>query len=253
MTDQTEYFSMQGRVYLGERNPDGSRGPAKWVYDASTLSWEQSVEREEKRESHTGSRSLGATLKTSRDLNVTLTLGQINSDHVALATDGKRVDIATGTVTDEALGNVEAGDVHALEYSAVSTVALEDGTAVPLVVDVDYIVNEDSGFVRFLTTKTGVTASYSYAAHSVVTVLSGSNKAYYLLFDGLNTVDDTSLKCVGEVYNLDFDPSNELGFIHESFGEIQLTGRAKLDSFRQPDPKWGPYARVKLIAPPAAP
>ncbi|MEI2428692.1 hypothetical protein RDV84_00170 [Lysobacter yananisis] len=248
MADITEYFSMQGRVYLGLRNADGSRQPARWVYDSSTLNWAMTSERAEKTESNTGVRGVAATMKTSRSMAVNLTLGQLNTDNLALATDGTRIEVAAGTVTNEVLGSVKAGDVIALDYAVVSDLALVDGTAAPLVAGTDYELNPKTGILQFFTTKAGVKAStYDYGAHSIVTAMSALSRDYYVLFDGLNSVDGAEMVCRGEVHRVSFSPAGELGFIQDEFGQIELEGQAKSDPFRQRDPKWGPFARAMLI------
>ena len=35
--------------------------------------------------------------------------------------------------------------------------------------------------------------------------------------------------------------------IQDAFGELALTGKAKMDPFRRADPNWGPYGRLILI------
>ncbi|CAM5383198.1 phage tail tube protein [Rhodanobacter lindaniclasticus] len=105
---------MQGKVALGLLNTDGSRQPARWAYDASTLEWNMSVDESEKTESSSGSRGLAATLKTKKSLEVQLTLNQLNDDNAALAVNGTVVPVTTGTVTDEDIGDVTAGDMVAL-------------------------------------------------------------------------------------------------------------------------------------------
>lgn len=249
MADLTEYFSFQGKISIGERNADGTRKPAQWVFDASAMSWAQSVTVEEKREAWSGVRGLGATLKTARDMTINLTLAQLNIGNAVRAMDGSRVDITSGSATGEVIGNVVAGDVWALKYSAVSSLVLSKTPSGTLTLGTDYTVNVDTGMVYFLTTNAGVTAAYSYAAQSVVTAFTGGNKAWYLLFDGMNTVIGAEGKCIGEVYNIDLQPASEIAWINESFGELALTGRARLDPYRQPDAQYGPYARVKYIDP----
>lgn len=252
MPVNTEYFSMQGRVYIGPRNPDGSRGPARWVYDSSNLVLAQEVERETKNESWTGVRGRAATLTTGRNLNVNLTLDQLNTDNAALAMQGVATEVVAGSVTDEAIGDVTPGDVVALEYAAVSALAMTDGSAAALVEDTDYTLNPDTGVIQFLTARTGVNAdTYSYAAHSLITALNGGVKDYYVMCDFLNTVDGTLMKGLGEVHRVNFSPASEFGFIQDSFGALELEGEALVDPVRQPDPRWGPYARVKLIGPAA--
>lgn len=249
MADLTEYFSFQGQISIGERNPDGTRKPAQWVFDASAMSWAMAVTTEDKRESWSGTRGLAARLKTGRDMTVNLTLAQLNTANSVKAMDGSRVDIVSGSASGEVIGDVVAGDVWALKYSAVSSVVLTATGPTTLLEGTDYTLNADTGVIKFLTAKTGVTGAYSYAAHSVVTAFSGGNKAWYLLFDGMNTVVGAEGKVLGEVYNLSLDPASEIAWINESFGEMALTGAALLDPYRQGDPQYGGYARVKYIDP----
>ena len=245
--DKTEYFSMQGRVFIGIRNPDGSRMPARWVYDASVMETTQTKETEDKKESWSGERGLAATRATGRTMNLNITLGQLNTDNAALALEGARVEVTTGTVTGEIIGAVKAGDVWPLAYAAVSDLELEDSTSAALVLDTDYTVDEDLGLIFFLTTKAGVKGDYEYAAHSIVTAFNGPSKDYYVLFGGLNTVDGSSGRCRGEIYNVSLSPAETFGFIQDAFGELALTGKAKMDPFRRADPNWGPYGRLILI------
>lgn len=245
MPTNTEYFSFQGRVMLGIRNADGSRAPARWVYDASDLEWQMEADVDELEESHSGSRGLAATMKTKRTLNVNLNLRQLNTENAALAMDGQTVEVTTGTITGEAVGDVTPGSVIALDYGAVSSLVINAGGSA-LTLNTDYTVNTSTGVVTFLTAQTAVTADYSYAAQSIVVAFSGTSQDYYLIFDGINTVDGTSMKCRGEVHNVSFDPSN-FGFIQDSFGELSLSGKAKIDPVRQADPVWGGYARVLLF------
>lgn len=251
MTQITEYFSMQGRVYIGIRNADGTRDPAKWVYDASVLEVSQTKDREERTESHSGDRGVAATMGGKRSLTFNLTLGQLNSDIAALAMDGVRVEVVGGSVVAEAIGDVEAGSVVALDYAATSNHALVDGTAAPLVLDTDYTVDEALGVLTFLSTKAGVTDDYDYAAHSLVTLGNSANQDHYLVFAGLNTVDGATQRCRGELYNLTLNPSETFGFIQDTFGDLSMSGIGKIDTVRQSDPKFGPYGRLHLIQPAA--
>ena len=246
---KTEYFSFQGRVYLGLRNADGSRAPARWVYDSSVLELAMSSTRETKKESWSGVRGVAATMTTERNLGVRLTLGQINTDNLALATDGTRLDLASGSVANEVIGAVKPGDVVALEYAAISALVLEGGTPeAPLVADTDYTLNPATGFITFLTTKAAVVAkTYEYAAHSVVKVFESSKSEYYALFDAVNSVDGTTQRVRADVNRISFPAAESLALINDSFGEIVLNGEAKIDPVRQSDPRFGLYARVLLV------
>lgn len=249
MSQTTEYFSMQGRVAIGVRNADGSRDPAQWVYDASKLEWAFSVEKDEREESYTGERGLAATLPKKKTMKLNLTLGQLNDSNAALAVAGKTVKVESGSVTGESIGSVKVGDMVALEYAKVSELALTDTSSSELEVGTDYTLNATTGVLTFLTEQEDVSADYEYAAHSLVVVFSGKKKDLYILFDGMNTVDGTQMMCLGEVYRASLEPASTLGLIQESFGDLELSGDALVDSVRLSQERYGGYARLKLLDP----
>jgi hypothetical protein len=249
MSVNTEYFSMQGRVAIGVRNADGSREPAQWVYDASKLEWAFSVDKDEREESYSGQRGLAATLIKKKSMKLNLTLGQLNDSNAALAVAGKQVKIDAGTVTAETIGTVKAGDMVALDYAKVSSVALTGSGSATLEEDTDYTLNATTGVLTFLTANEDVSADYEYAAHSLVTVFSGQKKDLYILFDGMNTVDGTEMMCLGEVYRASLEPASTLGLIQDGFGDLELAGDALIDSVRLSQERYGGYARLKLLAP----
>lgn len=250
MKDNTaSYWSGQGEISIGLRNSDGSRQPARWLFDASVLSTKQTVSREEMQESYTGSRSVAATMNTKKAMSGSLTLRQRNTDIAALALDGVRVEVTSGSVTNEVIGDVVPGDVWFLNYAAISDLELEDGAAAALVADTDYVVNEELGALKFLTTKSGVkAAAYDYAAHSIVTMFEAGNQDYYIVYAGMNTVDGTSEKERAELYNVTILPAEEFGYIQSGFGELQLSFECKLDPVRKADPNWGGFGRRIQVA-----
>lgn len=253
MSNTTEYFSMQGRVAIGVRNADGSRAPARWVYDASTLEWDFQVDRDEKIESYSGARGLAGTMAKKKAMTVKLTLGQINDSNAALSIAGKTVQVTGGTATDENIGDVKPGDMVALDNVLVTSLVLSGTAPATPVLDTDYTVNTDTGVVTFLTACTGVKASYTYGAYSIVTALTAKPQDLYVLFDGMNTVDGATLLARGEVHRIQFDPTNTLSLINDTFADMQLTGAARIDPVRISDAKYGGYARLMLIDPPAVP
>lgn len=247
MSKTTESFSMQGKVSLGLRNADGTRAPAQWVSDASTLEWDFTVETDDQIESFSGARGLQAQLDKSKKMNVKLTLTQLNDANAALATAGTVNSITGGTATAENIGDVAPGDTVALEYAKVSALTLSGTAPASPQVDVDYTVNTDTGILTFLTACTGVTANYTYAASSIVTALTSLAKDYYVLFDGMNTVRGAVGKVRGEVHRISFSPANAVNLIGDSFGTIEVSGAARVDPVRAADPKYGGYARLMLV------
>lgn len=249
MSETTEYFSMQGRVALGIRNSDGSRAPAKWVFDASVLEWDFTVDKDQKTDGYTGGRGLAATLAKSKSMNVKLTLGQINDSNASLSIAGTTVQVVGGTVAAEQIGDVDAGDMVGLDNCKVSELVLTGTQPTELVLDTDYTVNVTSGVITFLKDATGVKAAYTYAAYSIITALTAKPQDLYVLFDGMNTVDGATLLARGEVNRIQFDPASSLPLINDSFADLELSGAARVDPIRVSDSKYGGYARLMLLDP----
>lgn len=250
MSLNAEYFSMQGRLALGIRNADGSRGPARWVFDTSTLEWNFTQDQDEQNESWSGARGLAATLPTKKSLSVKLTLNQLNDDNAALASAGVVVAVTTGTVTAEPLPIGKVGDMVALEYAKVSDVELTGGVAgtTPLVENTDYTLNAATGVITYLTAQANAPhAAYSYGAHSIITAITGKRPEFWVLFDGENTVDGAIGLCRGEVNRVSFPPASTLALINSSFGTLELTGKALVDPMRISNSRYGGYARLMLI------
>lgn len=253
MSQTTEYFSMQGRVAIGLRNPDGSRKPAQWVYDASSLEWAFQVDKDEKIESYSGARGLAGTMAKKKAMTVKLTLGQINDSNAALSVAGNTVQVTGGTVTAENIGDVKAGDMVALDNALISTLALTGTLPAAPALGTDYTVNTTTGIVTFLTACTGVKAGYTYGAYSIVTALTAKPQDMYVLFDGMNTVDGATLLARGEVHRIQFEPTSTLALVNDSFADLQLSGSARVDPVRLSNAKYGGYARLLLIDPPVVP
>jgi hypothetical protein len=250
--ENREVFSYQGKVALGIRNSNGSRGAARWAGSASVCELDMTEDQDELQESFSGQRGLYATLPTKKTVKVKLTLSELNDDNAALALGGQKVSVDAGTVTGEPIPAGKAGEMWALDFAKVSSVDLVGGAGgtTPLVLDTDYSLDLTMGVGTWLTDQaTAASGDYEYAAHSIITALSGSRPEFYVLFNGINTVDGTNSRFRGEVYRVTFPPASTLALIQSSFGTLELEGTALVDAVRQPDPNFGPYARAILIDP----
>ena len=250
--ENREVFSFQGKVALGIRNPNGSRGPARWAGSASACELDMTEDQDELQESFSGTRGLYATLPTKKTVKIKLTLSELNDDNAALSTAGAKVSVEAGTFTSEPIPAGKVGDMWALDYAKVSSVEITGGAGgtTPLVEDTDYTLDAVTGVGTWLTEQANeASADGDYAAHSIIAALSGSRPEFYVLFNGINTVDGTNARCRAEVYRVTFPPASTLGLIQSSFGTLELEGTALVDAVRQPDPKFGPYARLVLIDP----
>lgn len=250
--ENREVFSFQGKVALGIRNSDGSRQAARWAGNASVCELDMTEDQDEQVDSFTGTRGVYGTLPTKKTLKVKLTLTEVNDDNTAIGLGGQKVSVDAGTVTGEPLPVGKVGDMFALDFAKVSSVDITGGAGgtTPLVLDTDYTLDADLGVGTYLTAQTvAPSVDYDYAAHSIVAALTGTRPEFYVLYSGFNTVDGTNAKARGEVYRVTFPPASTLALISSSFGTLELEGTAKVDPVRQPDPKFGSYARMVLVDP----
>lgn len=248
-------FSFQGKVFLGERLPNGKPGAMYWTNDAATLNVKSSQGEDKQTESYSGLRQTSATI--SRDLEVTfeLVLRHGNAKNLALGLYGEEKTIVGGSVTDEVFpDNLVVDDIVALDRGKVSAVAITDSAVTPatLTLDTDYAIESaDYGRIKILNLGAYTQpfkAAYTFAAGTDVTMFTQPAPVRYLILDGFNTVDGSGELLRVRLYRLKFNPVSQLDLITDSFGALTLGGTALLDSTNALDPALGGYGRIELLA-----
>lgn len=242
----TQYFSFQGKAYIAERLPNGRCGVLRWLFNVPSLNLALNTETTPKNESHSGQRLLESEINRAVSGEVSMTLDGCNRDNIALALYGSKVDIAAGTVTGEAFpSGLIAGDVIRLDHEAVSSVAIEDDSAQPLVAGEHFeVASAFSGLVRLLEV-TGLdqplVAAYSHADVESVVMFGEMSKERWIVFDGINTADNTPAKL--DLYRVKLRPTQNLALINEEYGNFELAGSCLFDGSKAMDPTLGGYGR----------
>jgi hypothetical protein len=157
--------------------------------------------------------------------------------------------VATGTIAAEVLpAALVTGSIVKLVQPFVSSVVLTDSASTPATVDAaDYQLDADGGMIRLLDV-TGYTqplkAAYSYAANETMALFSQAKTGYELVFSGVNTaMGNTPLRV--ELYNVEFDPAENLDLISEKANVFTLKGSMLVDSTKDAnDPLLGAFGRV---------
>lgn len=245
-------FSFQGKVYLGDRLPGGKPGALRWVGDAPVCNVELATESETRRESYSGNRLTSATLQTSTDANITLTLNYFTAENLALGLYGEATTVAGGSATDELLPEgLVAGDVIVLAHGDVSDLVITDSTGSPVTVSTDdYALDSASGgVVRIIDVATYTQpfkASYDYGGSVDVAMFKAPAPERYLLLDGINTLDGSRVRV--ELYRVKFNPASNIPLINEGFGQLELTGAALFDSEAALDDELGGFGRFRTPA-----
>lgn len=251
----TNYFSGQGKVYIGLRDATtGAPLALRHVGNVPELMLDPNVETIEHQESMSGQRQTDHRLVTSKTVGVTFTLEEFTKENLALALYGQSVAVAGASVTAEAFpDSLVNGDIVRLEHAKISSVVVEDAVASPLTLDTHYeIVSADHGLLKLLDVS-GFTqpfnVDYDYAARDDVAMFNAASPERYLFFQGLNTANQDGgvfEPVLVELFKVSLDPANEISLINEAddLAQLQLTGTALADTLRAVDATLGQFGKI---------
>lgn len=247
-------FSGQGKIYLGMRDPVlGSPQALQWVGDADQLQIKFSATTEDRQESWSGQRLPSVHFITAKKAALSLQLNEFSAVNLALALYGNNNTITTGTVTAETLpSNVSQGDTWALDNRDVSAVVITDSTPTTpktLVLGTDYVVaSAASGLIQFLSLLTGFVqpfkVAYSYAAAVQVPLFMNGMPERYLVMDGINTVDNTTVRV--RLFRCVFDPASQLDLISAKLAQLTLSGSVLYDTINAQNSNMGGFGRIEM-------
>ena len=241
---QTNYYSGQGVVMIGEYDDDGNVAGLTPVGNVTTLKVTIESSTEEHKESQSGQRAVDNRRVTETKAGVSMTLENFSRDTLALALRGGYTAIAAGSVTDQAM-IAALGKVQPLGHVKVSAVTVSKGATVLVAytndsTPYDYKLNADAGSIQFAATPTtaglvdgdDLTVDYTYAAQARVDALTEGTKERFLRFEGLNTMDDLA-PVVVECFKFVVDPAKELALItDDEMASFELEGSLLSDATR---------------------
>lgn len=239
---ETQYFVGQGMVFIAERDTTTGK-PKKMRHIGNVPKLETSLKTTvlELKESMTGTRGLSKRITTECAASFSATLESLNSENLAIALRGTTATEIAGTVVKQTY-TAYANSLLPLDHIGISAVTVYDAATglVPYVSGTDYVVNNNNisipatGAIAALDiggAGTDVKISYSYSQQEKVEAFAGTDKEYYVYFDGLNTADENA-PVVVEIYKVAIDPLKTLAFIGDKQGEIVFEGSCLLDSTR---------------------
>lgn len=247
----------QGKVWAGARNADGTPGPLSWLGDVPQLQIKMNVEKDERQENFSGQSLTSVSSVKAKKAELSMTLNYFSKNNLALALFATAIDVASGTVTGEALPiDVVAGDTIALDHRDVSAVSLTgaDGTT-PLVLGTDYseeslpggliTVKDPTNFTNGTgTPQAAATADYSYAATTRLPMFTSAVPERYLVLDGINVITNERVRL--RIFRAQFDPVSQLDTITDALTELQLSGTVLYDEVNAADANLGGFGRIEL-------
>lgn len=260
-----EYFSGQGVCMIASRDATtGAPTGFRPLGNVPALSIKNATTTLEHKESTTGQRGTDKRLTTEIKVNLEMTMENFNSRNLALTTRGGYTDVASGSVTAEAMKAYE-GLISATAHIKISAVTVKMGatTLVAYTADAtpwDYKVNLETGGILFNTsaglTSAGVppnitytsgekdvTVDYTYATQVKVDAFTAGSPELYLRFEGLNTAENND-PVVVEVFKFAVDPTQDLSLISDTLQSFVLAGSVLKDDKRLTG---SPYYKVTKI------
>lgn len=256
-----EYFSGQGQIFLGKRLPSGMPGPLTWVGDA-LMEFGFTPNETRFKENWTGQRGDALKLPGETEANLQITFLQFNAENYKIATRGTVVTQDTTAVVDRPISATlpAVGDVLLLNAFGVSSVVIEDSTAVtPLVLtpDVNYRLDAKAGQVEILDLTTGgpfvgaLKASFTPGAVDFIKMMSGSGDEYWVRFVGINTVPGALYPHVtADFYRWSPPPSETLSMIQDGQSRLEapLAGSLLADPTKTSSDDFGYFGRMTVQA-----
>lgn len=250
LNSATLLFSPQGLIMVGKR--DETTGVAEKLMDlgnAPKLTVSLSTETEEIKDSTTGQRLPLARLEKSKSATIEIDLHSFDKRTLKLLLRAAPQVINSGTKTGETLpSGLVAGDIVKLEHPFVSSVVVKDSAATPVTVEASkYTVDTGGGVIRILDA-TGFTqpfkADYAFDKAEVTAMFTQGKENYYLMFSGVNTARANE-PVVCELYNIEFDPVENIDLIVEEASKFTLKGSLLIDQTKDgSDPELGQFGRI---------
>ena len=246
-----EFLSLQGATYLA-RNIAGNALVLRELGNQTSLKLSIESETYDRKETKTGKRQKVLDVPKSKGVNLEIMMDEQQREDVALAFQADMTTTQSGSITDEALaGTLKVGDEIKLDGFNLTAVTVTDSTALPVTAEVGthYSVDEKYGTIKILDLDTltqPLKVSY-IAGETESTVLFSlpDDAEYYLLFKGINSINDKRLAL--ELWRFKPSVQGEMDFINEETGEISIQGSALADTTKTTDPKLGGFGRIVYL------
>jgi len=260
------YYSGQGRLYVAERNADGTPMGFIPIGNVPTLEMSVEVTKFEHKESMSGNRAVDLTIVQEKKGTFTMTVEDLDLDNLSLAFWGEKATQATGALSDVVVvARVAATDTAyrvpimdpatgavypnvstvIVGDDAVPTVTYEFGTSAADVNSKNGWVDETNGTLIIFDTATqtanGAAVNItdgqdlyidatSYADATVVHAFTKTSQQRWLRFEGLNTIDNKVV--IVDMFKADLDPLTGYGLINEELAQFEITGSMLYDELQ---------------------
>jgi len=237
------YISLQGKFYLSEV-ANGVAGAMRHIGNVPEFELEITTDQVEHQESTSGQRTTDFVLTKTTGVNFSGQLEEVDEANLQYILSGMKSDVASDTVTDQALGTVKVGEEIKLNGYSLTAVVFKSG--IEEIDDSKYDLDTVFGTVIFRETiAEPVTATYTTGAVTHTTIASDFNKEYELFFKGINTATGDNMAV--RLWRTKKSPETTFPLIHEDLGQYEISGQALSDVTKGTDATLGLYGHVVTI------
>lgn len=233
------YYSGQGKFAVANRSSLGAPMGFTYLGNIPSLSIDIETTKYEHKESETGNRAVDLSIIQEKKGTFTMTLENVNGFNLAMALWGDSSVTGTTAVTDEQVKlyhdlpvplsrpNINSAPAPVVGDDAVPTTTY--------VLNTDYTIDLVNGTITALSTGAitdgqTVFVDYTPKATTKVEAFTQSSMERWLRFEGLNTIDGSSV--VVDIFKASFDPLTGYGLINEEIAALEITGNVLLDDLQ---------------------
>jgi hypothetical protein len=252
------YASLQGKIYLGRLNSDGTRKGAWFVGNCPAGSIALSREKTDHKESTSGQRLLDKTTVTLKKAAIKLTLEEIILKNLVAALGADDAVSASGSYSganyDTFGSGLAVGDIVKTKQHNLTSIVVKDSAGSPatLVNNTDYqILDAAHGLIQILNLGSYTQpfrAQYAYAATELAPFFTASDAREHYLYCALQNTERDPYQPIGvEIYRINLDPLAELPLINDEIGKLELTGDCYRDETKAADAQFGGFGRYIFV------
>lgn len=240
-------YSGQGKVYVGERDAAGRPKGLTWLGNVPVLELSIEVTKFEHKESYSGQRAVDLTIIQEKKGTFSMDVEELSLFNLALGFWGQSATVASATDVTKLIYASLDKPSPIDGYIGLSNIVVKDETGVTTyVLDTDYTLDSNNN-VTPLSTGSIVDDSlmqitFDHSGFAKMDALTQTSIERFLRFEGLNTVDGSSVLI--DIFKASLDPLTGLGLINEEVGSMTLTGNILYDDLQAGNSKY--FRQVQL-------
>ncbi|OCG02905.1 hypothetical protein [Gilliamella sp. wkB112] len=237
MSNQSEYYYGQGKVYL---SPYGIDKKWRWIGDVSSLKLNFEFEEQYSKRSIGGSLINDKRFVTFIGGNITANWFDRSSDNLELLLRGQSISKSQGWA-EEQFKNIKQGMTICLQHQNVRDIFIQN-----LNENIDYIVDGKEGLISFITKpkSQSLLIEYDYSGFNGISILNNEPHDFSLRYEGKNIVEDKPINI--ELYRLSLDPIEFINLIDDKseFSNVETTLQLLPDFKKNPKSEFGLFGRI---------